>query len=329
MRVFYEDGIVVQDGIKEIILDPARPTPGSIVSHGHMDHLTEGGVMTPETLEILKVRKHSSVGTALPYNREKDVNGFRIRLRDAGHVFGSAMVRADDLLYTGDMNPEGGVTCGKAVPERCTTLVIEATYGKPYLNFPPKHVVESDLLNWVEFSLSEGPVALGGYDFGKAQELIALVNRLKVEVAVSDRIADIADVYRRAGVKLAYRRISELSESEQKDPRVYVLPRGWLKPPLEESVSWLGQTGMRTAYCSGWCTIYDFTRSYGLDAQFPLSDHADFDALLNFVDACRPKRVYTVFSHPVDLAKEIERRLRIPAEPLRTKSAKMKRVRAT
>ena len=52
MRVFYEDGIVVQDGIKEIILDPARSTPGSIVSHGHMDHLTEGGVMTPETLEI-------------------------------------------------------------------------------------------------------------------------------------------------------------------------------------------------------------------------------------------------------------------------------------
>ena len=63
----------------------------------------------------------------------------------------------------------------------------------------------------------------------------------------------------------------------------------------------------------------DFTRSYGLDAQFPLSDHADFDDLLRFVDACRPKRVYTVFSHPVDLAKEIERRLRIPAEPLKPK----------
>src|SRR5437773_3152500 len=178
MRVFYEDGIVVQDGIKESIMDPARPTPGSIVSHGHMDHLTEGGVMTPETLEILKVRKHSSVATPLPYNLERDVTGLRVRPRDAGHVFGSAMIRADDLLYTGDMNPEGGVTCGKAVPERCTTLVIEATYGKPYLNFPPKHVVESDLLNWVEFSLSEGPVAVGGYDFGKAQELIALVNRL-------------------------------------------------------------------------------------------------------------------------------------------------------
>ncbi|HLE46429.1 MAG TPA: hypothetical protein VI915_05565, partial [Thermoplasmata archaeon] len=144
MRVFYQDGIVVQDGIKEVILDPARPMAGSIVSHGHLDHLTAGGVMTPETLEILKVRKRTSVATPLPYDRERDVNGFHVRLRDAGHVFGSAMIRVDDLLYTGDMNPEGGVTCGKAVPERCSTLVIEATYGKPYLNFPPKHVVEAD-----------------------------------------------------------------------------------------------------------------------------------------------------------------------------------------
>ncbi len=319
MRVFYENGIVVQDGIKEVILDPVRPMPGSIVSHGHMDHLTEGGVMTPETLEILKIRKRSSKGTVLPYNRERELNGFRVRLRDAGHVFGSAMIRVDDVLYTGDVNPEGGVTCGKAVPERCSTLVIEATYGRPYLNFPPKHIVESDLLNWVEFELSEGPVALGGYEFGKAQELIALVNRLKVEVAVTDRIAEIADAYRKGGMKLQYRRISELSEGERKDPRVYVLPRGWLRPPLEESVSWLGQVGLRTAYCSGWCTIYDFTRSYGLDAQFPLSDHADFDDLIAFVAESRPKRVYTVYSHPVELAKEIERRLRIPAHPLNVK----------
>ena len=63
--------------------------------------------------------------------------------------------------------------------------------------------------------------------------------------------------------------------------------------------------------------MFDFTRDYGLDAQFPLSDHADFDDLLRFVAASRPKRVYTVFSHAVDLAREIERRLRIRAEPLR------------
>ncbi len=317
MRVFYDGGIVVQDGIKELVLDPQKPAAGSVVSHGHMDHLTEGGVMTPETQAILRVRKGTSNAKPLAYNREADVNGFSVRLRDAGHVFGSAMVRVDDLLYTGDFNPEGGPTCGRAVPEPCSTLVVEATYGKPYLTFPPKSIVEADLLNWVEMELAHGPVAIGGYEFGKAQELIALMNRLEVDVATTDKIADLADVYRAGGIPLDYRRLSTITEGDRKDPRVYILPRGWLRPPLEGPASWLGAIGAKTAYVSGWCAVFDFTRDYGLDAQFPLSDHADFDDLLRFVAACRPKNVFTVFSHPVDLAREINRRLGIHAAPIR------------
>ena len=194
MRVRYEGGILVQEALKEVILDPARKTPGSVVSHGHMDHLTSGGIMTPQTVAVLKVRR-GGTGQPLPYGKEIDLNGFRVVLKDAGHVFGSAMVRVDDLLYTGDFNPEGGATCGRAQPEFVRDLIVDATYGRPGYNFPPKHDVESDLLNWLEMELALGPVALGGYEFGKSQELIALVNRLGVEVAVSDKIADLADLY--------------------------------------------------------------------------------------------------------------------------------------
>ncbi len=319
MHVVHKGGILLQDGLRQVILDPDRKTPGSVVSHGHMDHLTSGGVMTPETLEILRARRGSGTGIELPYDREMDLNGFAVTLKDAGHVFGSAMVRVDDLLYTGDFNPEGGATCGKAVPEKVHSLVIDATYGKPGYSFPDKTVVEADLLNWLEMELADGPVALGGYVFGKAQELIALVNRLRVEVAVADGIADLADIYVRHGVPLHYRRISQLSESERKDPRVYVLPPGWLRPPLDASVSWLGSLRLRSAYVSGWCAFFDLTRRYGLDAQFPLSDHADFEDLMGFVEACEPRVVYPVFSHAADLARAIERRFRIKAVPLQEK----------
>src|SRR5256886_12005699 len=88
--------------------------------------------------------------------------------------------------------------------------------------------------------LASGPVALAGYEFGKSQELISLVNRLGVEVAVSDRIADLADIYVRNGIDLRYRRLSALAEGERKDPRAYILPPGWLRPPLDDSVSWPG-----------------------------------------------------------------------------------------
>jgi len=317
MRVTYDGGIRVQDGLREIVLDPSRKTPGSVVSHGHLDHLTSGGMMTPETLEVLRIRKGTGDGVELPYGKEVDREGFAVRLSDAGHVFGSAMVRVDDLLYTGDFNPEGGATCGKAVPEKVHTLIVDATYGKPTFNFPPKHEVEADLLTWLEMELADGPVALGGYEFGKSQELIALVNRLGVEVAVSDRIADLADAYVRHGIRLHYRRLSDLSEGERRDPRVYILPPGWLRPPLDESVSWLGSLRLRAAYVSGWAAFFDFSRRYGLDAQFPLSDHGDFEDVMGFIEACAPRRVYPVFSHAPDLAREVERRLRIRAEPLR------------
>jgi len=317
MRVTYDGGIRVQDGLREIVLDPSRKTPGSVVSHGHLDHLTSGGMMTPETLEVLRIRKGTGDGVELPYGKEVDREGFAVRLSDAGHVFGSAMVRVDDLLYTGDFNPEGGATCGKAVPEKVHTLIVDATYGKPTFNFPPKHEVEADLLTWLEMELADGPVALGGYEFGKSQELIALVNRLGVEVAVSDRIADLADAYVRHGIRLHYRRLSDLSDAERRDPRVYILPPGWLRPPLDESVSWLGSLRLRAAYVSGWAAFFDFSRRYGLDAQFPLSDHGDFEDVMGFIEACAPRRVYAVFSHAPDLAREVERRLRIRAEPLR------------
>src|SRR3989454_1664532 len=315
MQAFYEKGIVVQDGKREIVLDPKRGRAGSVVSHGHMDHLSSGGYMTPGTLDILKVRRKRGHGTPLEYDREADVGGFAVTLREAGHTFGSAMARVDDVLYTGDFNPEGGVTCGHAEPEWCQTLILEATYGRPYSRFPDKRDTEADLIAWAELQLARGPVAIGGYEFGKAQELIALMNRAKIDVAVPEPIARLGDIYRHHGVKLRYRRISELSEDERKDPRVYILPPSWLKGYPDE-VAWL--TDARTAYVSGWCAMYDFTRSAGLDAQFPLSDHADFDDLLEFTAHCRPRRVYTVFSNSNDLAKELSRKLKIKAEPLPT-----------
>ncbi len=318
MRVRYEGGFLVQDALKEVILDPVRKTPGSVVSHGHMDHLTSGGIMTPQTLEVLKVRR-GGAGRELPYGKEIELNGFRVVLKDAGHVFGSAMIRVDDLLYTGDFNPEGGATCGKARPEFVQSLIVDATYGRPGYNFPPKHDVEADLLNWLEMELANGPVALGGYEFGKSQELIALVNRLGVEVVVTDSIADLADVYGRHGISLTYRRLSDLSEAERKDPRAYILPPGWLRPPLDEDVSWLGSIGLKTAYVSGWCAFFDYSRRYGLDAQFPLSDHADFDDVMEFIEACRPRRVYTAFSSAKELARAVERRFKIKSEALLTR----------
>src|SRR3990170_7174351 len=181
MEAFYDKGIVVREGGREIVLDPRRNTPGSVVSHGHIDHLSSGGYMTPGTLDILKARRKRGTGTPLEYDREVEVEGFNVTLREAGHTFASAMVRVDDVLYTGDFNPEGGVTCGRAEPEWCQTLILEATYGRPSFHFPDKRDTEADLVAWTELQLARGPVAIGGDEVGEGEEVIPPMDRAELD----------------------------------------------------------------------------------------------------------------------------------------------------
>lgn len=317
LDVFLGNGIHVRDGIKEIVLDPKRRTPAAIVSHAHLDHLIEGALMTPETMEIMKVRTGLSEGTVLGYGEEMDFNGFTVSFREAGHVFGSAMVRINDVLYTGDVNPEGGLTCGEAKGENCDILIIEATYGKPSFRFPPKQEIENDLLSWVRTQLEETAVAIGAYEFGKAQELIALMNRLDYDVVVTEKIADIADVYRASGIPLEYKRFDELTNQERKEPHVFIVTKRKLKRPVSGEMVEFKDGGGKACYVSGWCGIYNYTGSYDIDAQFPFSDHGDFDALMGFVEDCSPNVVYTCHGSSRELAAEIRDNLGIRAEPVK------------
>lgn len=55
------------------------------------------------------------------------------------------------------------------------------------------------------------------------------------------------------------------------------------------------------------------------EKNFALSDHADFNQLLDFVEACNPKTVLTCFGGKKDLifAEQVEKRLKIESRPLK------------
>ncbi|HVM45238.1 MAG TPA: MBL fold metallo-hydrolase, partial [Candidatus Thermoplasmatota archaeon] len=135
MRVVAGNGVEVHAGDTVLHLDPKRAVEGSIVTHGHTDHLTPDAHMTPPTVDFLRVRRPARTAKPLPYGRPLEVGGLRVTLHDAGHIFGSAMVEVTgpegSLVYTGDFNPRGGLTSGRAEPRACDTLVMESTYGDP------------------------------------------------------------------------------------------------------------------------------------------------------------------------------------------------------
>jgi len=74
-----------------------------------------------------------------------------------------------------------------------------------------------------------------------------------------------------------------------------------------------------TALVSGWAL---WTKRDKI--AFPLSDHADFNQLMDFVAACKPKTVLTCFGGKFDddLARKIHKRLGIEARPLNLISTK-------
>lgn len=323
------NGIEVAGPRGTLHLDPSKDAPVSVTSHAHEDHLPRArkrvdeavveATMTAPTLDLLRLRRPNGRGRAVRYGEAFDAAGLSVTLRDAGHVLGSAMARVEtplgSVLYTGDFCPAAGRTSGRAAPEACDLLVTESTYGEPRFTLPPRELVVANLESWLLKHLFRGSVALGAHELGRAQDLVALLNAAGVVPVVSMEIGRHAAVYNAHGHDLAWAVLGSPKAEELKGSAAYVVPQSWLKRE-HAFVARLREENAKAALLSGWCQVFSYFGSYAIDAQFPLTDHATFPELLAFAEACRPKEVLTTHGREDALAREIERRLGIPARPL-------------
>jgi putative mRNA 3-end processing factor len=320
LRVSEGNGVEVALGSTRIFLDPRKRAADAFVTHGHTDHLMADAHMTPPTLDFLRVRKPASSGTSLPYGDAVDVGAMRVTLHDAGHILGGAMVRVETpegtLVYTGDFNPRPGFTTGAAEPLPCDVLVTESTYGDPRFDLPPRDLVLASLEAWTLNRLLKGPVALGAYPLGRAQELVAMANHAGVVPVVSPDIAALTAVYNAHGHDLAYAVAgTERARDLDASGALHIVPKASLKKDADFARG-LKARGGSAAYLSGWCHRYSYFETYAIDAQFALSDHASFGDIVEFVQATGAQRVYTTHGASLPLARELRRRLGVRAEAL-------------
>jgi DNA ligase-1 len=76
-----------------------------------------------------------------------------------------------------------------------------------------------------------------------------------------------------------------------------------IAPPTSNLAATLGKARkVRTAVATGWALDSSCRYRYGTDAAFPLSDHADFPELIEFVKRVAPKRVFTHHGFAADFA---------------------------
>lgn len=300
------------------------PKEGVFVSHAHADHTGahKSVLLSAPTRKLMRVRVAGKrQETVLEYGVPQSLAGLgphpencqsQMTLLPAGHILGSAMafLEAEEgtVLYTGDFKLRHGLSAEACFPRPAEILIMETTFGRPQFVFPPPEVVWSGVLRFCREALDndETPVLLG-YSLGKAQEILCGLTASGLPISVAPSVALLSQVYQECGVVLPP---TEPWDGEPLSGRVLVAPPGQNVAALRKKLG-----PCRLAVLTGWALQDGCHYRYGADAAFPISDHADFPELLEFVRQVRPRKVYTLHGYAADFAVHL-RDLGYDAEPL-------------
>lgn len=295
----------------DLWIDSMRTRERCYVSHGHSDHAREHPVViaTPNTAAICRARFSRREARALQpalferaqaarvecsfeehrYNEPWSDGEHRLTLFSAGHVLGSSQLmvegEAGRFVYTGDFKLAPSLTVEAPEVKECDVLLMECTYGRPQYVFPPREEVAGEMQAFARAALEAGEVPVFfAYSLGKAQECMAILGQAGIPMTVHGAVDTLAKVYVAAGVALpTYERYHADTYSGES---ALVWPPGGKALPK----ALRGKT-VRTAMLTGWSLDRGALFRYGTQRGFALSDHADYPALLEYINRAKPKKV--------------------------------------
>jgi putative mRNA 3-end processing factor len=213
------------------------------------------------------------------------------KLLDAGHILGARQLAADNdgerIVYTGDFCVKPNIFGFKADIPQCDRLIMEATYGDPNYVFPPYEDVHRMISGWVQKN-DKSNLIIGCYELGKAQEIIRILNECGIAPVVPKKTEEFCRVYDKYGYQLDRVAVGT-DEAEEAMSRRFVatVPMGKAKRYFAKCLADAFERPTLCAVATGWALHYRFNT----DTAFPLSDHADFEDLVQFVEQTGAKKV--------------------------------------
>ncbi|MCX2718838.1 ligase-associated DNA damage response exonuclease [Lentiprolixibacter aurantiacus] len=275
-------------GQADVFLDPWKPVNKAIISHGHADHSRWGHkkyISQNSNIPIVKHRLGDISISGKEWGETFSINGVKFSLHPAGHIIGSSQIRVEYKgevwVFSGDYKIENDGFTTAFEPVQCNTFITECTFGLPAFKWRPQEEVFQGINSWWAQNRAEGLTSvLFGYSLGKAQRLLKFLD------------PGIGPIYTHAAVE----NMTEVLRQQVDFPETNLITRDTktqeikgslvLAPPSAHGSTWLKRmVPYVTATASGWMAFRGARRRRAIDKGFVLSDHCDWDGLLQAIDA--------------------------------------------
>ena len=277
-------------------IDPWRPVDRAVITHGHSDHARWGNksyLCHHHTLPILQLRLGPNHYQSVDWNEPVIMNGVKVSLHPAGHIIGSSQVRVEYLgevwVVSGDYKCENDGLSGQFEIVPCNTFITESTFGLPIYNWKPQQEIYADMQQWIKELNNDGKtVVLTAYSLGKAQRILQPISETGIPIFLHGAVYNVHRTLVDAGWKLPPAKRVELDAPKDSFKKSVVIVPGSAIGSL-----WMKRfTPYAVGSCSGWMQVRGNVRRRNVDAGFALSDHADWNGLLQTIKATGAEKVF-------------------------------------
>ena len=282
-------------------IDPWRPVPRALITHGHADHARPGHgsyLCTQSAAPVLHHRLGDVTTDTVAYGAPLQIGGASVSFHPAGHVPGSAQIRVEVAgevwVVSGDYKTVDDGLSEPFEPVRCHSFVTESTFGLPIFRWPPQSEIASALNTWWRTTVADGQTPmLGAYSLGKAQRLLTMLDTSIGPILTHGAVESTNAVLRAQGYALprTHHVTPELNPADHPGALV-------LAPPAALGSDWARRFGkVSTGFASGWMMLRGIRRRRAADRGFVISDHADWDGLTQAIAATGAERVYVTHGY--------------------------------
>lgn len=290
----------------DFYLDPQQAVKEAVISHAHGDHAVSGNqnvYCTAPTASFMqhRYRKFAAVDFYLKAYKEvfkiKDVS---ISFYPAGHILGSAQVLMEykgvKYLYTGDYKLEADATCEPFEFVQADVLITESTFANPETKHPDAQK-EIEKLNNTDLN-----IMLGSYALGKSQRIVQMINEFcpQKNILLHFNIVTFVKIYEQYGIKVGKYSVYDRKVMKH-NPHNHI----YIVPPMVYK-SYFKAINVVRAFASGWSNLQE---KNGISLY--ISDHADWQAILETIEKVNPQEVWTLHGDGKHLKAHFDGKLKV------------------